>query len=105
MDFGFLPGYEVVLAAVYLALTQTSDGHGTAKVHMHVAVIFLQHFGSLQQTLQRKSKAGSESQARANQLYSCMNPSDLHKWVSEVRDEVILFANRINKFFPVFLHL
>lgn len=47
-----IPGSEVVLAAVYLALTQLSDGQGTTKVHMHAAVILLQNSAGLQQTLQ-----------------------------------------------------
>lgn len=52
----FLPGYEVVLAMVYLSLAQLSDRHGTAKGNMHTSIILLQDSGGLQQTLERENK-------------------------------------------------
>lgn len=55
-----LPGYEVVLAAIYLALTQLSDRQGTTKVHMHAAVTLLQDSAGLQQTLQRKKETQNQ---------------------------------------------
>jgi len=51
-----LPRNEVVLAAIYLGLTQLSDRQGTTKVHMHAAIILLQKSAGLQQALQSKSK-------------------------------------------------
>lgn len=91
----FPPWYEVVLAAVYLALTQFPDWQGAAKVHMHAAISFLKDFGSLHQTLQRKSKAGSKTWARNNQLYSCKNPLDPHLQVNEVEEQNIMFPNTL----------
>lgn len=91
----FPPWHEVVLAAVYLALTQLPDWQGAAKVHMHAAISFLKDFGSLHQTLQRKSKAGSETWAGNNQLYSCKNPQDPHLQVNEVEEQNILLPNTL----------
>lgn len=59
-QYFFLPWYEVVLAAVYLALTQLTDGQGAAKDHMHATISFLEDFASLQQTLQGERKQSWE---------------------------------------------
>lgn len=76
-----VPWYEVVLAAVYSALTQLPDRQRTTKVHMHAAIILLEHFARLQQTLRRnqQSQGWLKHEPENNQLYSNMNPSDLHE--------------------------
>ncbi len=53
----FLPGYQIILSAVYFSLHQVSDWHRVTKAHMHAAVILLQHSPGLQQSLQVHSKS------------------------------------------------